>query len=352
MPKRKNTRTKVFCYCEKCDGKLTDPRTKASHMSKKRDIPLAGPSTVEMEIDDETIETDEDETGYNDDDIIYSDNEMHDPLPEINDLSPKPLSERNYLFLTKKLPIHESTKFQNVKKGKFSDRVLENLSLDDDDNDDHIEDSEDNDDDQNSDFDSDEEEESDDYEKINFASPDFDSDEPKIPPYNNSTYTWVVLWILQYQQRYKLSNVATDSLFKFLSSFLLTLNASMFSSFPSTLYMAKKKLGIPKICQYAACNKCHKLYDINEILNKPESSTCSFVNYPNHSMERYRKKCDNPLLKTIDTALRPIMTFPLVNVKQQLALFYGRRDFETSCRKWAEREVETEALFDIYDGMV
>ena len=46
------------------------------------------------------------------------------------------------------------------------------------------------------------------------------------------------------------------------------------------------------------------------------------------------------------------MTYPLVNIKQQLTLFFGRKDFEMSCRKWAERNNETEALFDIYDGMV
>jgi len=27
----------------------------------------------------------------------------------------------------------------------------------------------------------------------------------------------------------------------------------------------------------------------------------------------------------------------LVNIRQQLTLFFGRKDFEMSCRKWAER---------------
>ncbi|GET52341.1 hypothetical protein RIR_jg16610.t5 [Rhizophagus irregularis DAOM 181602=DAOM 197198] len=46
------------------------------------------------------------------------------------------------------------------------------------------------------------------------------------------------------------------------------------------------------------------------------------------------------------------MTFPLVNIRRQLTLFFGRKDFEVTCRKWAERENETEALFDIYDGRI
>src|SRR5256885_17203511 len=104
---------------------------------------------------------------------------------------------------------------------------------------------------------------------------------------SHDTYIWVILWVLQYQQRYKLSNIAIDSLFKFLRFTLSTIDASKFSSFPSSLYMAKKKLGIPtEVIQYAACNKCHKLYDINE-LDKTEVQTCSFINYPNHTMERF-----------------------------------------------------------------
>ena len=120
--------------------------------------------------------------------------------------------------------------------------------------------------------------------------------------------------------------------------------------------MTKKKLGISKIFQFAACNKCHKLYDIKEILKTNEIPTCSFVNYPNHSIQRFRKMCGNPLTRKIDSnyhpIFRPIMTFPLINIKQQLSLFFCRKDFEMSCRKWAERKNETEALFDIYDGRI
>ena len=122
--------------------------------------------------------------------------------------------------------------------------------------------------------------------------------------------------------------------------------------------MAKQKSGITtKVFQYAACNKCHKLYDIKEMLNKTEVSTCSFVNFPNYSMERFRQKCNNPLVKKIDSStdhpiFRPIMTFPLMNIRQQLTLFFCRKDFAMSCWKWAERKNETETLFDIYDGMV
>jgi hypothetical protein len=327
------TRTKVQCFCVKCNGALVDPRTKKRHVSKRINY---GPSD---EIDD--IEM----VGYNE----------PGPSDEIGDIEMgyNEFPERNLIFLTKKLPINESEKSQIIKKGKISDRVLKNLSLDDADDD---EDDEDSEEDEEEEEDS-EDEENDDYEEINFASPDFDNDELKLPPnLSNDIYIWVILWILQYQQRHKLSNIATDSLFKFLSIFLSTIDASKFSSFPSSLYMAKKKLGMPtEVIQYAACNKCHKLYNINE-LDKTEVQTCSFINYPNHTIQRFRQKCNNPLTRKINNnneqILRPIMTYPLVNIRQQLTLFFGRKDFEISCRKWAERKNDTEALFDIYDGRI
>lgn len=336
------TRTKVNCFCIKCNGAFVDPRTKASHTLKYPQA-QAGPSnsrlsdakTNEMEID------------------IEMDNE-YNPLPEtlpetLPEPLPEPLSKSNYIFLTKKLPIRESPKI--LKKGKLS---VENLNLEEDD--DHSAgDSEDDDDFVDSDEDDDDYEEE--YEEVNFASPDF-NDEPKpLPNLNNDTYTWIILWILQYQQRYKLSNVAIDALFKFLSLFLSTIDANKFSRFPSSLYTAKKKLGIPtSVIQYAACGKCHKLYDIDQI-NKTEVQTCSFINYPNHSIVRFRQECNNPLTKKIDSSnndptFRPIMTFPLVNIRQQLTLFFCRNDFEKSCRKWTERTNETETLFDIYDAMI
>ena len=57
------------------------------------------------------------------------------------------------------------------------------------------------------------------------------------------------------------------------------------------------------------------------------------INYPNHNQERFRKKCNNPLIKKIDSSkdssdnpiFHPIMIFPLVSIKQQLALFLDEK---------------------------
>ena len=156
--------------------------------------------------------------------------------------------------------------------------------------------------------------------KVNFASTEFDDDESELPKINSKyNFNWIILWILQYQQWYRLLNVAIDSLFKFLKYFLLTIDKNEFFYFPSSLYMAKKILGITtRLIKYGACDKCHKLFNIIETLNKTdENPTCSFINYPNHSIEWFWQKCNNPLIKKIDSnnnpIFRPIMIFPLVN---------------------------------------
>src|SRR6266496_2429468 len=92
----KRVRTKVYCYCKKCNSSLVDPRTKKRHISKRINYEEPRPSD---EIDD--IEMDFNE---------IDDNAMkHDP----------PVTEKDYNFLTKKLSINESEKSQIIKKGKF-----------------------------------------------------------------------------------------------------------------------------------------------------------------------------------------------------------------------------------------
>ncbi|GES75867.1 hypothetical protein GLOIN_2v1792112 [Rhizophagus clarus] len=95
----------------------------------------------------------------------------------------------------------------------------------------------------------------------------FDSVEiPDESQYSCEGFHWIVLWILLYQERYKLSDVATDSLVKFLRYLLVFLDSTMYNSFPTSLYIACKKLGIcAHIIKYASCEKCYKLYNVSEV---------------------------------------------------------------------------------------
>src|ERR1044071_9161751 len=96
----KRIRTKVFCYCKKCNGALVDPRTKLKHTSKYQSS-IADPSSADAELSDAKPAINYDEMEW-------------DPIER--------LSERNNIFLTKKLS-YESAK----RKGKISALVLENI---------------------------------------------------------------------------------------------------------------------------------------------------------------------------------------------------------------------------------
>src|SRR5437763_202031 len=176
------TRTFKICYCRKCDGcKLVDPRTKEKHESKYVRINFDINNYQEAEPSD---------TGPSDTvpdtrpsaDANFDVEMKYKPLSIITDSS----SERNYCYLTKKLPVYKSAK---VKKGKILDLVLDNIlsdnDSDDDDYDDDNDSSENNDnsedDDDSEDSENDDNSENDDEEEINFASTDFDNDELKLP---------------------------------------------------------------------------------------------------------------------------------------------------------------------------
>lgn len=141
-------RTKVHCYCERCDGKLVDPRTKEKHKLKYKlrnfsgnnNYQEVGPSIIEPSDADDNDAVEYDPLhADNDNDDADSNNIMdYHLLSEIaGSLSEviEPSSERNYSFLIRKMPIHKSVKFQSVRKGKLSDRVLKNLISDDADDD-------------------------------------------------------------------------------------------------------------------------------------------------------------------------------------------------------------------------
>jgi hypothetical protein len=54
----------------------------------------------------------------------------------------------------------------------------------------------------------------------------------------DQNFAWIVYWILKYQERYRLSDTATNSLIKFVRYLLITHDEKTYSTFPISLYMA------------------------------------------------------------------------------------------------------------------
>src|SRR2546423_7662211 len=120
----KRTRTKVQCFCIKCNGTLVDLRTKKSHMSRRIiNYQEAGPSWLPDEMDD--IEMDDNRTDDEmDDDNEMNGNEMDDNEMDDNEMDDNEIDDNEmeyplHIFLTKKLPINKSAKYQKIKKEEY-----------------------------------------------------------------------------------------------------------------------------------------------------------------------------------------------------------------------------------------
>ncbi|PKB93324.1 hypothetical protein RhiirA5_441643 [Rhizophagus irregularis] len=100
--------------------------------------------------------------------------------------------------------------------------------------------------------------------------------------------------------------------------------------------MARKKLGFcVHIIKYAACDKCCKLYNIDDISSSkpavaPKFTECTYQDFPDHPMSNKRNPCGATLYKNV----------------------YTKDGFEESCRKWVNRPSNPEILADVYDGRV
>src|SRR5207245_11763246 len=140
-----------------------------------------------------------------------------------------------YLTLHDALPIYFLAKKTSKSKRKFNIDpfvLIEHLLSDHEDDEQEVEDDdvasiEDDDLEQNVNFDASESGYGDD-----------DSDTPNINI--DQGFAWIVYWILKYQERYRLSDVATNSLIKFIRYLLISHGKNTYSTFSTSLYMTRK----------------------------------------------------------------------------------------------------------------
>ena len=172
-----------------------------------------------------------------------------------------------------------------------------------------------------------------------FTAPDFDDcdeSDHEYPDVNvNFNDFWILLWIFKFQSRFRIPDVAIDSIIKFFRTVLLDTNKSRFEGFPTSSYKARKLLGIGKQEKtYAVCPDCNTLHKISDILPQnanDQSDTgfkCTHVEFPNHSRKAQRKPCGTEITKRVPVTngyvYRLKMVFPLPSLKVQLITMYQR----------------------------
>ncbi|RHZ62866.1 hypothetical protein Glove_334g21 [Diversispora epigaea] len=135
-----------------------------------------------------------------------------------------------------------------------------------------------------------EEESADEFSNIfeDYSSPNYDPDEPIDPKStNNNSYLWIPLWIMNFRIKFNLPETATKSLIKFIKLLLSEIGNSEFDTFPNSIYMTKKELGLrDDFYSFLTCPKCHKLYNKQEVEDYKENDInsvmkCQHVEFPN-----------------------------------------------------------------------
>jgi hypothetical protein len=132
-----------------------------------------------------------------------------------------------------------------------------------------------------------------------------------------------MIWIFKYQARFRLSDVAIDSLIKFFQQILTDADQMRFKDFPSSLYTASKMLQIGNQSKtYAVCPSCNTLYNIADVVTE-EGFKCTHVEFP---MKSKGKSCGTELTVQVPqnngNKRRPKLLFPLPNLRIQINSLY------------------------------
>uniref|UniRef100_U9ULB8 Transposase domain-containing protein n=1 Tax=Rhizophagus irregularis (strain DAOM 181602 / DAOM 197198 / MUCL 43194) TaxID=747089 RepID=U9ULB8_RHIID len=148
---------------------------------------------------------------------------------------------------------------------------------------------------------------------------------------------WILLWIFKFQERFRQSDVAIDTLIGFFSLVLKDANSHRFKKFPPTLY------------------DIASIIPANSNDNEFSGFKCTHVEFPKHPMQKYRECCGSELLMKVPVnngyIWRPKMLYPLSCLKSQLSIMYQRSGFEQLLKKWINRD-NVNCMSDIYDGEI
>ncbi|RHZ89048.1 hypothetical protein Glove_19g343 [Diversispora epigaea] len=122
----------------------------------------------------------------------------------------------------------------------------------------------------------------------NYLLPNYNPDEPiDSKSTNNNSYLWILLWIINFRIKFNLPKTAIESLIKFIKLLLSEISNSEFDTFPNSIYMTKKELGLrDDFYSFSTCSKYHKLYNKQEVEDYKENDTnsvmkCWHVEFPN-----------------------------------------------------------------------
>lgn len=135
----------------------------------------------------------------------------------------------------------------------------------------------------------------------------------------------------------------------------------MLTFIPNTVRKCRDLLGVKKTFQtFVCCTKCNALYEFEncyeKVHGKQVSRRCTHIEYQNHPMAGYRRRCNALLLKEVKIGSKlfhyPFRTYCYKSVIESMKHFLSRKGFSAKCEHWRNREIVQGSLQDVYDGCV
>src|SRR4051794_6343358 len=281
------SRNKVRCFCRDCNGIYVDLRTKNKHSINQNIVkntpnilqidnnPMSESSQRSFINEESSIEPQafvneessiEPQTFVNEESSIepqtfVNEESSIEPQTFINEESSILYSKmrkrnRNKTLQERDNELNQEDSSSNKDYGKTNDTDSDNTSFDDND-DDNDDDDGDDDNDGNDDNNDNNDDIFEDYSPPDYNLPDNFND------IQNISEEWIIIFILRFQTRYRLPDTAIDTLIKFVKHILTELDCDRFKDFPTSLYTARKKLGLKhQFVNFSICPSCHKLHTL------------------------------------------------------------------------------------------
>jgi hypothetical protein len=335
-------RNKVPCDCKTCNGKYVEYRTRKSHIELERNLASCVSGFL---------------PGNSDNSSAHVLKVCHNPIAEGSSRSKEKVEPEGSSRSNEKVEQEESTPFDGNYEPDFDVFVPpKRRRLDQFREPEVIQHENSGDNESNNEYEDEDDVSSEDDEipVEQFIAPENDLEFEYSDTNIDFADSWILIWIFKYQARFRLSDVAIDSLIKFFQQVLKDADQTRFKDFPSSLYTASKLLQFGNQSKtYAVCPSCDTLYNIADVIAAGEGFKCTHVEFP---MKPKKQSCGMELTEqtplTRKTMIRPKLIFPLPNLKIQINSLYQRSEFKQQLREWTNRVVDNDMLADIYDGKI
>ncbi|CAG8713387.1 11921_t:CDS:2, partial [Funneliformis caledonium] len=163
---------------------------------------------------------------------------------------------------------------------------------------------------------------------------------------------WIIVFILRFQTRFRLPDIAIDTLIKFIKHVLTELDHEQFKNFPTSLYTTRKKLKLKhQFVTFSVCSSCHKLHNIDDveqhtICEQKVIKKCDHIQFPNNHHHSLRK-CDTLLSEQKELGGNKIVNSPLLIYPIARSLPNSRQKIESEIMRFMMQSSQIKRKFNM-----